>query len=108
MKNTLLFTYSTNILVRLLTVNMKNFLNPKIRKCVELCYYSTGIDFKICLRTRKVTGPIKKRTPEWLFRHPALADGPWGRNECMTNEPQRTSAGRLHLAYSQAYSVLIF
>ena len=22
-------------------------------------------------------------------------DGPWGRNECVTNEPQRTSAGRL-------------
>ena len=33
MKNTLLFTYSTNILVRLLTVNMKNCLTPKIRKC---------------------------------------------------------------------------
>ena len=29
MKNTLLFTYSTNILVRLLTVNMKNCLSPK-------------------------------------------------------------------------------
>ena len=33
MKNTLLFTYSTNILVRLLTVIMKNCLTPKIRKC---------------------------------------------------------------------------
>ena len=33
MKNTLLFTYSTNILVRLLTVNIKNFLTPKIRNC---------------------------------------------------------------------------
>ena len=34
MKNTLLFTYSTNILVRLLTVNMNNFSsypkNPKM------------------------------------------------------------------------------
>ena len=33
MKNTSLFTYSTNILIRLLTVNVKNFLylqNPKI------------------------------------------------------------------------------
>ena len=29
----LLFTYSTNILVRLLTGNMKNCLTPKIRKC---------------------------------------------------------------------------
>ena len=29
MKNTLLFTYSTNILVRLLTVNVKNYLTPK-------------------------------------------------------------------------------
>ena len=28
MKNTLLFTYSTNILVRLLTVNMNNSLTP--------------------------------------------------------------------------------
>ena len=25
--------------------------------------------------------------------------GPWGRNECVTNEPQRTSAGRLHLSW---------
>ena len=33
MKNTLRFTCSTNILVRLLTVNMKNYLSPKIRKC---------------------------------------------------------------------------
>ena len=24
-----------------------------------------------------------------------LPHGPWGRNECVTNEPQRTSAGRL-------------
>ena len=31
MKNTFLFTYSTNILVRL--VNINNFLTPKIRKC---------------------------------------------------------------------------
>ena len=30
MKNTLLFTYSTNILVRILTVKMKNFLTPKM------------------------------------------------------------------------------
>ena len=29
MTNTLIFTYSTNILVRLLTVNMKNRLTPK-------------------------------------------------------------------------------
>ena len=39
MKNTLLFnffTYSTNILVRLLTVNMKNSLTPKIGKCVRV------------------------------------------------------------------------
>ena len=33
MKNTLLFTDSTNILVRLLTANMKNCLTPKIKKC---------------------------------------------------------------------------
>ena len=34
MKNTLLFTYSTNILVvRLLTVNKKNCLTPKNPKC---------------------------------------------------------------------------
>ena len=29
MKNTVLFTYSTNILVRLLTVTMNNFLTQK-------------------------------------------------------------------------------
>ena len=27
--------------------------------------------------------------------HSFLPHGPWGRNECLTNEPQRTSAGRL-------------
>ena len=27
--------------------------------------------------------------------HSFLPNGPWGRNECVTNEPQRTSAGRL-------------
>ena len=27
--------------------------------------------------------------------HSFLPHGPWGRNECVTNEPQRTSAGRL-------------
>ena len=32
MNNTSLFSYSTNILVRLLAVNMKNGLTPKIRK----------------------------------------------------------------------------
>ena len=35
MKNTLLSTYSTNILVRLLTVNMKKCLTPKIRKMCD-------------------------------------------------------------------------
>ena len=36
MKNTLLFIYSTNILVCLLTVNMKNFLTPKNPKMCDL------------------------------------------------------------------------
>ena len=35
MKNTLLFNYSTNILVRLLTVNMKNCLTPKNPKMCD-------------------------------------------------------------------------
>ena len=35
MKNTLLFIYSTNILVRLLTVNMKNCLSPKNPKICD-------------------------------------------------------------------------
>ena len=35
MKNTLLFTYNTNILVRLLTVNMKNCLTPKNPKMCD-------------------------------------------------------------------------
>ena len=33
MKNTLLLTYNANVLVRLLTVNVKNCPTPKIRKC---------------------------------------------------------------------------
>ena len=36
MKNTLLFIYSTNILVCLLTVNLKNFLTPKNPKMCDL------------------------------------------------------------------------
>ena len=35
MKNTLLFIYSTNILIRLLTVNTKNFLTPKNLKMYD-------------------------------------------------------------------------
>ena len=35
MKNTLFFTYSTNILVRLLTVSMKNCLTPKNPKMCD-------------------------------------------------------------------------
>ena len=35
MKNTSLFTYSTNILVRWLTVNVKNFFYPKIPKMCD-------------------------------------------------------------------------
>ena len=35
MKNNLLFIYSTNILVRLLTVNMKNFLTPQNPKMCD-------------------------------------------------------------------------
>ena len=35
MKKTLLFIYSTNILVRLLTVNMKNCLTPKPPKMCD-------------------------------------------------------------------------
>ena len=35
MKNTLLFTCSTNVLVRLLTVNMKNFPTPKNPKICD-------------------------------------------------------------------------
>ena len=31
--------------------------------------------------------------------HLFLPHGPWGRNECVTNEPQRTSAGRLNLSW---------
>ena len=35
MKNTLLFTYRTNILVSLPTVNMRNFLTPKNPKMCD-------------------------------------------------------------------------
>ena len=35
MKNILLFTYSTNILARLLTVNVKNFFYPKNPKMCD-------------------------------------------------------------------------
>ena len=31
--------------------------------------------------------------------HSSLPHGPWSRNECVTNEPQRTSAGRLLLSW---------
>ena len=35
MKNTLLFIYNTNVLVRLPTVNMKNYLTPKKQKMCD-------------------------------------------------------------------------
>ena len=37
MNNTLLFTYNTNIPVRLLTVNMKNCLTPRSSKNQKMC-----------------------------------------------------------------------
>ena len=44
-----------------------NFENvtKKIDRFVSqgLCYFSTGFHFKICLRTRKVTGPFEKQHP---------------------------------------------
>ena len=47
--------------------------NPMSLKINEAkYYYSAGIDFKICLQTRKFTGPTEKPTPEWLFRYPAF------------------------------------
>ena len=42
-KNTQLFTYSTDILVRLITANMKNCLTPKIRKCATP-FFSNSIE----------------------------------------------------------------
>ena len=29
----------------------------------ELCYYSTGLGFKICLQSQKVSGPFEKWAP---------------------------------------------
>ena len=33
--------------------------------------------------------------------HSFLPYGPWGRNECVTNEPQRTSAGGYHWTFNE-------
>ena len=57
MKNTLLLTYSANILVRLLTVNMKNCLTPKITKCATPFLTSNCIEnasFSVVLMSCKV------------------------------------------------------
>ena len=35
----------------------------------ELSYYSTGLEFKICLRARKVTMLFEKWTPTFQFEH---------------------------------------
>ena len=41
----------------------------------EVCYYSTGLDFKICLRARKVTRAFEKRAPGERERKRAGHDG---------------------------------
>ena len=41
----------------------------------EVCYCSTGLDFKICLRARKVTRPFEKRSPGERERKRAGHDG---------------------------------
>ena len=53
MKNTLLFTYSTNILIGLLTVNMNSSLTPKKMKKEREILTSRKI-----LSTKKMCDPI--------------------------------------------------
>ena len=43
-----------------LSVNEAKLTGLCARNCASLCYYSTGFDFKICLRARKATGPFEK------------------------------------------------
>ena len=41
---------------------------------LELCYYSTGFDFKISLQAQRVIGPFAKRAPGRLFTFGALRE----------------------------------
>ena len=52
---------------------------------------------KFTLQTRNVSLGSLPADVLWssFVTHSFLTHAPWGRNECVTNEPQRTSAGRL-------------
>ena len=77
MKNTLLFTYSTNILVRLLTVNMKNFSAPKIRKC------ATPFQYLYWKCDPIIVNPVVKMRPHPAAhpRYPLLRNSPSPRDK---------------------------
>ena len=44
----------------------------------ELCYYSTGFHFKICLRAREVSGPLEKQAPSYVGMKLGLTTHSWG------------------------------
>ena len=61
------FAFKINVSIILKTIQLKYQLtkqNWPVCEPQERCCYSTGFDFKICLRTRKVTGPFKKEAPD--------------------------------------------
>ena len=49
-------------------LKIKTKLSVNEAKLTELCYYSTGFDFKIGLRARKVSGPSEKGALEFESR----------------------------------------
>ena len=63
MKNTLLFIYSTNILVRLLTVNMKNCLTPKEQKMCDPILVTLKMRPPYSLSSREKATPSSRTSP---------------------------------------------
>ena len=75
------------------TVKIEKFMSKLCRDVREL--------YKNVCCARRVASRIKLASPQTSFgvrlSRIHFSSRPWGRNECVTNEPQRTSAGRLEL-----------
>ena len=76
-------------------------LRYKICRIASLSYLFNCINYKFLAHSIKSLidrANLKKRLGlrfTKIRKRPVIGERPWGRNECVTNEPQRMFAGRL-------------
>ena len=82
----------------------RHSVSPSVHHSFPYSHPRVGKRSTYCLQTNfrlpRLSQPPRRR-PLGFVCH-----SPWGRNECVTNEPQRTSAGRLRLSYIRNHQTL--